>query len=55
MEYWVETKTLKANIPSFHLYSIPISLLCVLCFLFVHPLAFIPGGSEGKEESISKK
>ena len=29
--------------------------LCALCFLFVHPLAFIPGGSKGKEESISIK
>jgi hypothetical protein len=27
--------------------------LCVLCFLFVHPLAFVPEGSKGKEESIS--
>jgi hypothetical protein len=26
--------------------------LCVLCLLFVHPMAFISGGSEGKEESI---
>jgi hypothetical protein len=29
--------------------------LCVLCFLFVHPLVFIPGGSKGKEGSISIK
>jgi hypothetical protein len=29
--------------------------LCALCFLFVHPLVFIPGGSKGKEESISIK
>jgi hypothetical protein len=29
--------------------------LCDLCFLFVHPLVFIPGGSKGKEESISIK
>ena len=27
--------------------------LCALCLLFVHPLVFIPGGSKGKEESIS--
>jgi len=27
--------------------------LCALCFLSVHPLASIPGGSKGKEESIS--
>jgi len=27
--------------------------LCALCFLFLHPLVFIPGGSKGKEESIS--
>jgi len=27
--------------------------LCALCFLFVHPLVSIPGGSKGKEESIS--
>jgi hypothetical protein len=26
--------------------------LCALCFLFVHPLVFIPEGSKGKEESI---
>ena len=29
--------------------------LCVLCFLFVHPLVSIPGGSKGKEESRSIK
>jgi hypothetical protein len=29
--------------------------LCVLCFLFVHPLVFIPGGSKGKAGSISIK
>ncbi|KPK92345.1 MAG: hypothetical protein AMJ94_05230 [Deltaproteobacteria bacterium SM23_61] len=29
--------------------------LCALCFLFVHPLVSIPGGSKGKEESISMK
>jgi hypothetical protein len=29
--------------------------LCVLCFLFVHPLVFIPGGSKGKQGSISIK
>jgi hypothetical protein len=29
--------------------------LCALCLLFVHPLVFIPGGSKGKEESISIK
>jgi hypothetical protein len=27
--------------------------LCALCFLFVHPLVFNPGGSKGKEKSIS--
>jgi len=26
--------------------------LCALCFLFVHPLVSIPGGSKGKEEAI---
>jgi len=39
----------------FHLSSIPICFLCALCFLFVHPLVFIPGGSKGKEEPISIK
>jgi hypothetical protein len=29
--------------------------LCALCFLFVHSLVFIPGGSKGKEESTSIK
>jgi len=29
--------------------------LCALCLLFVHPLAFNPGGSKGKEESLSIK
>jgi hypothetical protein len=29
--------------------------LCALCFLFVHPLVSIPGGSKGKEGSILKK
>jgi hypothetical protein len=29
--------------------------LCALCLLFVHPLVFIPGASEDKEESISVK
>jgi len=29
--------------------------LCVLCFLFVHPLVLIPGGSKDKEEFISIK
>jgi hypothetical protein len=29
--------------------------LCALCFLFVHPLVFIPGRSKGKEESTSIK
>jgi hypothetical protein len=55
MEYWGKTKILKPNIPLFHHSSIPISLLCVLCLLFVHPLAFNPQGSKGKEESISIK
>jgi hypothetical protein len=27
--------------------------LCALCLLFVHPLVFNPGGSKGREESIS--
>ena len=27
--------------------------LCALCLLFVHPLVFMPGGSKGKEKSIS--
>jgi len=29
--------------------------LCALCLLFVHPLVFNPGGSKGKEESLSIK
>jgi hypothetical protein len=29
--------------------------LCVLCFLFVHPLVSIPGRPKGKEGSISIK
>ncbi len=29
--------------------------LCALCFLCVHPLVFIRGGSKGKEESVSIK
>jgi hypothetical protein len=29
--------------------------LCALCFLFVHPLVWIPGGSKGKEKSVSIK
>jgi len=29
--------------------------LCALRLLFVHPLVFTPGGSKGKEESISIK
>jgi hypothetical protein len=41
--------------PLFHHSSIPICFLCALRLLFVHPLAFIPGGSEGKEDSISIK
>jgi hypothetical protein len=47
-----------SSIPMFQLFldsSIPICGLCVLCFLFVHPLVSIPGGSKGKEQSISIK
>jgi hypothetical protein len=29
--------------------------LCALCLLFVHPLAFNPGGSKGKVEFLSIK
>jgi len=29
--------------------------LCALSLLFVHPLVSLPGGSKGKEESISIK
>jgi hypothetical protein len=48
----------RSIIPIFQLFTdsgIPISFLCALCFLFVHPLVSIPGGSKGKEESISIK
>jgi len=45
-------KKLNHENPLFHHSSVPIWALCALCFLFVHALVSIPGGSKGKEESI---
>jgi len=55
LEYW-ETNgiTHHSIIPLFHdSISSFLFKLCALCLLFVHPLVFIPGGSKGKEESVS--
>jgi hypothetical protein len=57
MDCWnIGKPIVSPTIPLFHCsISFRLFRLCALCLLFVHPLVFNPGGSKGKEESLSIK
>jgi len=56
MEYWNDgPKKIEFLNPLFHYSNIPIYCLCVLRFLFVHPLVFMCGAARGRKSLIPKR